>query len=255
MTDDEQGDGIQTLQKTIDIIDGIQSLDGARVTELADHLDLPASTVHNHLATLEQNKLLVKEGDVYHIGLAFLHLGGYAAHRKQSYSEAIDKVQEIAKETGERAQFLVEEHGRAVYLHTATGDQAVQIDARIGKISYLHASSAGKAILAHLPEETSAAIIENVPLEAQTQNTIVDKERLREELAAIRDRGYSFNDEESISGLRAVGVPVMGADGRVIGGLSVSGPAHRMKGTWFREEIPDLLLGTANELELNMAYS
>lgn len=255
MNEDKQAGGIQSLQKTLDIIDAIQELDGARVTELADYLNLPASTVHNHLATLERNEFLVKEGDTYHIGLLFLHLGGYAAHRKQSYSEAIHKVQEIATETGERAQFLVEEHGQAIYLHTAVGDQAVQIDARIGKISHLHASSAGKAILAHLSAEETASILDAKPMEAQTQNTIVDRDQLLDELTEVRDRGYSFNDEESISGLRSVGVPVMGPDGRVVGGLSVSGPAHRMKGVWFREEIPDLLLGTANELELNMAYS
>jgi IclR family acetate operon transcriptional repressor len=37
--------------------------------------------------------------------------------------------------------------------------------------------------------------------------------------------------------------------------LSVSGPIHRLKGEWFEKEIPDLLLGTANELELNIRYS
>jgi DNA-binding IclR family transcriptional regulator len=40
-----------------------------------------------------------------------------------------------------------------------------------------------------------------------------------------------------------------------MGALSVSGPAHRMKGEWFESEIPDLLLGSTNELELNLEYA
>lgn len=246
---------IKALEKSIEIVDALQELDGARVTELADHLGLPASTVHSHLATLESNEYLVKEGDVYHIGLKFLHHGGYASRRKDGYDMAIEKVHEIAAETRERAQFTVEEHGRLIYIHTATGDHAVHVDARIGKRSFIHASAAGKSILANLPAPRIDEILDSVPLDAVTANTITDRDRLDEELATIREQGYSFNKEESIEGLRAVGVPIHGPDGRVIGAFSVSGPTHRMKGEWFEAEIPDLLLGTANELELNIAYS
>ncbi|SDR07080.1 hypothetical protein SAMN05216278_3461 [Halopelagius longus] len=42
---------------------------------------------------------------------------------------------------------------------------------------------------------------------------------------------------------------------KVGGGMSVSGPSHRLKGEWFEEELPDFLLGAANELELNIEYS
>lgn len=246
---------IKALEKAIEIVRAVQELEGARVTELADHLDLPASTVHSHLATLEANEYLVKEGDVYHIGLKFLHHGGYASRRKTGYDMAIEKVHEIAAETRERAQFTVEEHGRLIYIHTATGDHAVHVDARIGKQSLLHASAAGKSILANLPAPRIEEILAAAPLTAVTENTITERARLDDELATIREQGFSFNKEESIEGLRAVGVPINGPDGRVIGAFSVSGPTHRMKGDWFEEEIPDLLLGTANELELNIAYS
>ena len=255
MEPNEDGRRIKALEKSIQIIDTIQELNGARVIELAEHLDLPPSTVHIHLATLERNGYLVKEGDVYHIGLKFLNHGGYASHRKSEYTMAIDKVHEIANRTGERAQFIAEEHGIGFYIHTATGDHAVQVDARIGKTSYIHASAAGKAILANLPSDRIESLLNSRPLIALTENTITDRESLSDELDVIRDRGYSLNMEESIKGLRAVGAPLNDRDGRAVGALSVSGPTHRMKGDWLEKEIPDLLLGTVNEIELNIAYS
>jgi len=86
-------------------------------------------------------------------------------------------------------------------------------------------------------------------------NTITDPQTLYAELERVRERGYSVNKQENIEGLHAVSAPVMDTNGHVFGALSVSGPTHRMKGEWFEDELPDLLLGAANELELNITYS
>lgn len=78
---------------------------------------------------------------------------------------------------------------------------------------------------------------------------------LPEELEAIRKRGYAYNDEKSTKGPRAVGVPVHDGDGSVLGAFNVSGPAHRFRDTYFHEELPDLLMGAAKAVELNIKYS
>jgi DNA-binding IclR family transcriptional regulator len=119
----------------------------------------------------------------------------------------------------------------------------------------LHSVAAGKSILAHMSEEDVWQIIEDRGLPKITENTITDSETLFEELEMIREQGYSVNDQENLDGLKAIGAPILGADGQVIGALSVSGPTHRMKGEYFESELPDLLLGVVNELELNIAYS
>jgi DNA-binding IclR family transcriptional regulator len=75
------------------------------------------------------------------------------------------------------------------------------------------------------------------------------------ELDQIRQQGYCLNDQELIEGLRAVGAPVQGRNGQVIGAISIAGPTHRLKGDTFESDLPDLLLGTVNELELNIVYS
>lgn len=245
---------IGAVERSLEIVDALQNLDGARVTELADHLDLAPSTVHSHLKTLEANRYLVKEGDEYHIGIEFLNRGGFARERKAAYRMAFDTVEKLADETEERAQFVIEEHGRGVYLHTATGNHAVPVNARLGRLNYLHASSAGKAIFAHMAESRVDEIIDRWGLKSFTDETITNRDELLEELKEIREQGYSFNYEESVSGLRAVGAPVLGPNGQVIGAFSVSGPTNRLKGEWVEKGVPDLLLGAANELELNIEF-
>ncbi|WP_435181088.1 IclR family transcriptional regulator [Halorussus sp. AFM4] len=252
---DKTGRTVKTTETAFTVIEGLEDLDGARVTELADHLGLADSTVHSHLATLYEMGYVVKEGDQYLIGSRFLQLGEAAQERKEAFELVKPKVKHLAEETEERCQFIVEEHGRGVYLHRETGERAVSTDSGLGKRIYLHSTAAGKAVLASLPEERVERILDRWGLPALTDNTITDADELLDELDATRERGFAVNKEENTEGLRAVGVPLTDGTGELIGSLSISGPSHRMKGEWFEEEIPNLLLGTVNELELNLKYS
>jgi DNA-binding IclR family transcriptional regulator len=72
-------------------------------------------------------------------------------------------------------------------------------------------------------------------------------------VSEVAERGYAFNHEEQLEGVKAVGVPVNGPDGRVIGAFSVASPASRMRGEQFEEELPETLLATANEFELEIS--
>lgn len=243
---------IKSVERSYEIVHALCRLEGARVNELAEHLDYAPSTVHKHLATLENLGYVSTEGDTYHVGIRFLTLGGYARQRKPGYRLAIKLVKQLATEVHERAQFVVEEDGRAIYLHTEGDDQAVMIDRHLGKRRYLHSSAAGKAILAHLPEDRIEWALDRWGLPAETDQTITDREELYDELDRIRSEHVAFNDEESVTGLRAVGVPVMTPQNTVLGAFSVSGPARRLEGDRYRSDLPNLLLGYANELELNL---
>jgi DNA-binding IclR family transcriptional regulator len=248
-------DTVKTTETAFGILEHLLAADGARLTELASELGIAKSTAHRHLQTLYRREYVVREGDEFYVSLRFLEFGEQARGRKDAFSIIKGKVEELATETEERVQFIVEEHGRGVYVHRATGENAVQTDPGIGKRIALHSIAAGKAILAHLPDERVHEIVDRHGLEAVTDNTISDADVLFDDLEAIRDRGYATNNQENVKGLRAIGVPIRERDGGVIGAISVSGPTNRIKGPRLSEELPDLLLGTANELELNIAYS
>lgn len=249
--DDRNVTAIHNMFRLVEIL---MERDGAQVTELAEELDLAKSTVHQQLSTLCREGYAVKENGQYHVGLRFLSIGEYARERREESVHVKQMVEQLAAETEERAQFFVEEHGRAIYLYIKAGDRGVKADRRAGKLRYLHSSAGGKAILAHLGRERVEEVIDRWGLPSETEYTITDHDELFEELEAIRERGYSINKEESISGLWSIGVPVV-ANGNVIGAFSVSGPRHRMETDWFHEELPSKLLGTANELEIKLEYS
>lgn len=253
--DNTDGGTLQAADKMFAILDVVRELDGGRVTEIAEETEFAKSTTHRHLTSLVEHQLVVKRGGVYQIGLKFLGFGEHARTRHEAYELAVPLADDLAEQTDERALFMVEEHGHAVYLYRALGNHAVKTDSSIGTVKHLHSVAGGKAMLANLPKHRVESIVDQWGLPAETENTITDRRELYDELETIRERGYAFNDEETIEGLRAVAVPILGLDDTVYGAFTVSGPTHRVQGEWFEEGIPNLLLGTANELEINLKYN
>lgn len=247
---------MKSIDKSVRILEALVQTNGARVSELSDRLEIPSSTVHAHLDALKEHGLVRSNGDINSIGLKCLYFSGSLLYDDDIYPLIEPKVTYLARETGERAQFISEQDGQAVYLFAkAIGDTAVKTDVRPGKFVDLHATAAGKAILAHMPEARVNEIIDYHGLTSYTAQTITDRESLFRELETVRKRGYAINDEERITKQRAVGAPVLNTVNEPVGAFSVSGPAHRINNGALREVIPNLLLGVTDEVALNIQYS
>lgn len=254
VTDNSPGRPVKTAGTTFDIVEAVQARDGATISELAEGLGLAKSTVHNHVTTLREKQYLVNRDGEYHIGLKFLDHGMYAKRRIPVAEIAAPKLEQLAEQTDEVAWLVVEEHGRAVNLESAVGDDAVENLARVGMRTPLHIHAAGKAILAHLPEERVRKIVDRYGLPARTEHTITEPAELYAALETIRERGFAFMESEAIPELRSVAAPLI-SDSTVIGAITVAGPARRLTGDRFREDIPEAVLGAANAIELKLTYS
>ncbi len=246
---------VMAVETTATILKKVVELNGAGVTELSNHLDVTKGTVHNHLTTLEENKLVVRDGDEFRLGLRFFEYGEHVKNQHKIYDVGVSEVDKLAEETGELGNILVEEHGLGTYLYRAEGENALSLDTDIGSRVYLHQTGLGKAILAHLPRERVEEIIEEHGLEPSTEQTITTREGLFEELSDIRDRGYAIDMEERAEGIRCVAAPVITNDGVVRGAISVAGPASRIRGEYLETTVSDLVERAANVISINLSYT
>jgi DNA-binding IclR family transcriptional regulator len=246
---------VQTSETTFDIVDVLLEREGAGIGEVTEELDVAESTVYRHLSTLEDRGYVLNRGDRYEVSLKFLTIGGYLRRQVPAYAMIKEKVDELAGQTGERAQFIVRERDKRVYLYTEVGERPVQTGAYTGRRGLIHASAAGKAIMACLPERRREALIDAIDFAQQPgPNTITEPDELRAELAEISERGYAFNHEESTKGVHAIGTGVQAND-EIIGALSVSGPATRLKDDRLNLELPDVVQAASNELELHIEHA
>lgn len=245
---------VRTTEKTLRIIEALMERDETRLTDLADHLDMGASVVHNHLSTLEEHGYVVKDDDAYRLGLKFLELGGYTRNREELYKVAEPEIERLADETGELVNLMTEDRGMGVYLKRSKGADAVDLDTYAGMRVPLQTTALGKAILAYTPEDRVDEIVDYHGLPRITERTITDRDELDEALDGVRDRGYAVDDGERLQGLRCVAAPIRDDENVAIGAISISAPANRLKNHQFEEEFPELIRGAANVVELNIKY-
>lgn len=241
---------VKAADTACEIIDALRELDGAGVTELADHLDLSKGAVHTYLTTLRRQELVRKDDGEYRLGMRFLGLGQYVRSQVPVYGGAVRELEKLSEQTSARSQLVVEDHGMAVALHIE-GEDAIAAATTVGDREYLHCIASGKAILASLPDARIEEIIDHRGLPERTENTITSRDELFDELETVREEGVAFNDEEKIRGLRAVGASIEDPDGRTLGAISVSGTPGRFRDGKFYSDLPSLVKDTANVIEFN----
>lgn len=251
-----EGRTVKSVETACRIIQAFRADGCETVSEIADELDLSPGTVHTHLTTLWQFGFVVQHDDRYALGPEFSAIGEYVRNQSTLFKAAKEQIDSLADETGEAAHLIIEHQGRLYALYERFGENAVGVTyhtrKRQSSLRHLHCTAAGKAILAHVPEERFVTIINRHGLPRMTPETITKIDLLVEELEAIRARGIAFADEEQIEGLRAVGAPVHNASDEVIGALAVSGPVSRLKAKRFREEVADKVRDAAQVAELTI---
>lgn len=251
---DETRSTVHAVETSLDIVNVIQRLDNPGITKIATELDLPKSTVFNHVRTLEQNKYIVEiPPGGYRLGLELLDNGIHARNNLGVFTASSPAIEQLAEETGLAVWLAVEEYGKVVCIKKQLGDRAVPTRGEIGRRLHMHSSSLGKAILAHLPTERVKDIIETYGLPKRTEYTISDPEALCDELDTIREQEYALNDGESMDGLRAVASPIF-SESAIDGAICVAGTRSHMDGNYFEAELPARVKDAANEIELNLLY-
>ncbi len=237
-----------TTLTSLRVVDAIDELDGARLSEIAEYMDLSTSTLYTHLQTLEDCGYVKKLGDTYHLGLKLFHLGENARHRDSRYQIAKEKAFELASTTGEEVSFAVEEGGRSIILFDEISNPSSE-GYQVGRYFYMHNSASGKVMLARFSDDRVTEILNQWGLPAVTENTIVDRQELFDELERVREQGYAVNDQEALEGLRSVAVAVKNPDGSVFGSLDISGPPYRLPPN---EELAELLDPVVESLEAEL---
>lgn len=246
---------LKTTATSVEILKLLAELNGCRVTEIAERMDAPASTVHGHLATLESEQFVLKRGGLYFLGSELLRLGSHVRTRRDEFVLAREFTKKICEQVGFRSVFVVEMAGRVVFIHTASGSKMRWTHESLGNQLYLHNTAVGKAILAELPLPRVEQLLDEWGMSRETEHTITDREKLFEELQEIRENGYAVNHGENIKDLYAIGAAATERSGNVIGAFSVSGPKNSFVGPSREQKLAESVIELVNEYELEISLA
>lgn len=104
-----------------------------------------------------------------------------------------------------------------------------------------HCSASGKMFLAHMPPAKRQRLIGTLVFERYTENTLTDPAAFEAELSRIKRLGYALDDEEFLSGLFCVAVPIFDKAGKdCIAAIALQAPVVRLSRDNAAERLPAL---------------
>jgi DNA-binding IclR family transcriptional regulator len=149
----------------------------------------------------------------------------------------------------------IEQDMSVVYVATHDGpDNMLKTFHFIGKQAPMHCTGSGKLMLTNYNEEQLKTYMEKKGCLKPTENSITTIEELKKELKRIERQNYSLDNEECEIGLRCVAIPVRNYTGKIVAGLSVTGPTARMPFQKIKDNLPHLF-NASKELSFLLGYT
>jgi IclR family KDG regulon transcriptional repressor len=223
-------DGIRSIQRALQILEHLsRNPDGLALSALAARLELPASTCHRILSTLEAAGFAHRwaERGKYSLGYRLCELASQSATLDTLVlSVARDAMEQLNGQLGETCNLARREGLVARYIFQVAPRTAVRLFTAVGSAVPLYSTGVGKVLLTDAPEAVVASVVQHMP--ALTPTTITDAAALRLEIDRIRQRGYAIDNEEHQEGVMCVAVPIHDFTGAIHASLSTAGPTTRI---------------------------
>ncbi|QLG61920.1 IclR family transcriptional regulator [Halorarum salinum] len=236
------------------IISYLDEAGATGVSEIAQELDRPKSSVHKYLKTLEFLEFVENDGGVYRLGLRFLEIGGRIRNRNPIFQVARPLADELANDIDEVIFISVKNGNYGVFVYQTNNRYGIENLAPLGERFYLHQNAAGKAMLAECSKNEIDQFISKSNLPPAMEKTTTDPNQLRTELNRIRDEGYSVGKGERFEGIRAISAAIPDGESGAIGALSVVVPDSGPVANKLESKSSEAVMRTANEISLALKY-
>ncbi len=247
---EKQAQPNQSAQKLLRIIEIMAAGGRMRLLDIATAAELPASTALRLVHTLCEEGYAMQDPETlrYALSMKLAKIGGQISAGMDLVGVAHPQLLALSRSCGESCSIAVEEGGEVVYIDVVDGpDGLLKITQRIGKRAPMHCTGIGKLLLSNDSSAQFNSRLKGRRLQGFTPHTITDSAALRAELRIATEKGYAMDDEECELGARCIAAPIRDHTGRVIAGISITGPVHRMTPEYIRSTLP-LLTGTAEKI-------
>lgn len=249
--------GNQSGEKLLTILEYmVAQEEPIRLLDISRDLNLNSSTVLRFLTTLvnagyvEQEPETLKYYPTYKICAVSDQMRMHANIRMTArpYMRQLNQI------FGESVCMAIEDNMKSVYIEVIREqNQALMTVQRVGSTAPLHCTGIGKLFFLNHSEAEIERYVQVEGLTKFTDNTITSKWQLDREIQKIRERGYSYDEEERELGSRCIAFPIYDFSGKIIAGISVTGPVTRLTDELVNPRLDDFRSITM-ELSKKMGY-
>ncbi len=236
----------QSVQKAFALLRSFRGADEwVTNAELSRRARLSKASAHRLMTTLEEIGAVVRDPrGCYRPGMVLAALSKNIAIGDLVRATSQDILKDLASRLDGIVHVGILEHGMVTYAAKFGEPISIAVPSRVGAQQEAYCSALGKVLLSGLTEDQLEEYLRDGKLIALTPQTITDSTRLRAEIGAVRQRGYSIDDREAHQTICCIGAPIRDPGGQTIAAISMADTSANMAPGW-RDEVSAALISTA----------
>ena len=220
---------VPALERGLKILEILAAHPSGLLMNEMKELNLPSASLYRMLITLTDLGYIVKDNaDRYRLGRKLLSIAYKGLDHSNLTETSASFQRSLRNKVNETVALGVHNGGEGVVIDTIRSEQAVCVYVQIGHHFPLHTAAPAKAILAYLPEEEQAQILDSIKFTKFTERTILNKSSYLTELQKVRKNGVAFDVGEEVSDLRCVAAPIFDSRSYPVAAIWVTGPESRL---------------------------
>ena len=241
-------EGMGGLAKGLAIVEAFSAHPVMSVADAARAAGATRASARRCLITLTELGYVEHSGREFRPLTRLRRLGGVASRRDRLAQLAQPLLSRARDELAESVSLAVLDDDGALFIARAEAEHIVSTGVRVGARLPVYCSAAGRVLLSQFPDQEILGRIGRKPLARRTSHTLTKPSEVLAEVQSVREKGYAVSDEELELGLRALAVPVTGANHEIIGAVSVSAASARVRSADLRRRFVPVLRSFATLL-------
>jgi IclR family pca regulon transcriptional regulator len=243
-----KAEGMGGLAKGLAIVEAFSAHPVMSVADAARAAGATRASARRCLITLTELGYVEHSGREFRPLTRLRRLGGVASRRDQLAQLAQPFLSRARDELAESVSLAVLDDDGALFIARAEAEHIVSTGVRVGARLPAYCSATGRVLLSQFPDQEILSRIGRTPLARRTSHTLTKPSEVLAEVRSVREKGYAVSDEELELGLRALAVPVIGANHEIIGAVSVSAASARVRSADLRRRFVPILQSFATML-------
>jgi DNA-binding IclR family transcriptional regulator len=242
-----QSSSTNATEKVCRILKTLSNPTPLRLSDLAGQAELSGATTLRILDTLMAEGFVHRDESSkrYRLGEEALVLGMALQARGHVRDRARASLVRLANLSGDTALLSTRSGLESVCIDREFGPYPIRANyLDIGSRRPLGAGAGSLALLAWLPQDEAATIIELLTPRLAVSHPRITPSVLREQLQRSREQGYAMLLDVVVEQMGGIAVPILGADGRPMAALSLAALSQRIS-----SRLPELVHGLKTEAD------
>jgi IclR family pca regulon transcriptional regulator len=220
---------VRTFARGLQIIETLgKSKHGMTIAELSESTGLSRSVVKRYLLTLIEIGYMESDGKTHSLTPKVLSLGLSYLYSLPYWRHAQFALEELSQAIEQSCAMSILDHADIIYVVRIPKYKILRASPTLGSRLPANAVSMGRILLAEQSETELEQYLEAAPLHRLTNQTIVSKDALRDEIHAARTKGYAWVNGELDESICGLAIAVKNLEGKAIGAVNVSLPAGKI---------------------------